>query len=57
VSDYDVQLRTWNVVWFGLREPDWEYDDEEWEEEEFSLRVVKKRRKGNWTISKDSKNP
>ncbi len=51
---YDVQLRTWSVVWYGIQEePDWE--DEEWEEEEFSLRVTK-RRKGNWSIRRDSKN-
>lgn len=52
---YEVQLRTWNVVWFGIREPDWG-DDDEWEEEEFSLRVVKKRRKGNWSIKRSPKN-
>lgn len=57
MSDYDVQLRTWTTVWYGIREPDWEEDDWEEEEEEFSLRIVKKRRKGNWTISKASKNP
>ncbi len=52
---YEVQLRTWDNVWFGIREPD---EDEEWEEEdeEFSLTIVKERRKGNWTIKKSSKN-
>jgi hypothetical protein len=30
---HEVLLRTWNVVWFGMREPDWEdFDDEEYEE-------------------------
>ncbi|QIN94191.1 hypothetical protein PP459_gp042 [Streptomyces phage Wakanda] len=53
---YDVELRTWNVVWFGIREPDWE--DEDWEEEDrISFRAVKTRRKGNWSISKTSKKP
>jgi hypothetical protein len=41
------------MLWFGVREPDWE--DEEWEEEEFSLRVVKKRRNVNWSIPKSTK--
>ncbi|AVD99391.1 hypothetical protein SEA_BILLNYE_220 [Streptomyces phage BillNye] len=52
---YEVQLRTWNVVWFGIREPDWE--DEEWEEEEeeFSLRNSKKKNslKGGMRIRKN----
>jgi hypothetical protein len=50
---YRAELRTYLVVWFGEREPDW--DDEEWEEEEFSLRIVKNRTKGKWSIPKTAK--
>jgi hypothetical protein len=52
---HEVELRTYNELWFGIREPDWE----EWEEEdeEFSLRITKRRRKGNLRIRRESKNP
>lgn len=48
---YSGVLQTDIVVWFGISEPQW---DEEWEEEEFSLRPIKARKR-NLTISKSSK--
>lgn len=51
---YDGILQTDLEVWFGITEPQWDEDD--WEEEDrLSLRIVKERRKGSWSISRKSK--
>lgn len=50
-----MELITHNEVWFGIIPPIW--DDEDFEDEEFSLSVkVVKKRKG-LRIRKPSKNP
>jgi len=49
---HDGILQTDVVVWFGIAEPQW--DDEDWEEDRLSLRIVKVRKKGSWSISRKS---